>query len=163
MRFFFILSLLILLLAALAAGLFWKFKPEIPFARTLVSNDGTPLSCEVIGKRGNTLTIQKDSNGQRYDIVTSRLSLQDRLLFMIVKDKAAPQPRKKKVSDPYITKREDEIDQLKKKIEILKIQINSKTLDPIVVRTRNEQVRTMEKEIRVLETSIKTYKLQKKL
>ena len=139
-----------------------RFQPEFPLERTIVNQDGKSLEATILGKKDGILTIERSSDGARFEIPTSTLSLNDRLLAFRLPEKVAPAPPLPAPEDSYIENRKRRINELKAKAEVMKKEIASQTLNTLLQRSRTDELAAVEKEIRTHEVALETYRYRQR-
>jgi len=161
-----------LLIVLLASGLgAWRLtRLDFPVTKTLEARDGRSIEAEVIGRTRQEVTVVRAEDEQRFAIPVEDLSRGDRLFLkrLPLRDPPPPPPPPEpdevvKPKDFYIARREAEIAELRRKAEVLRIEVNSGTLNSMVQSTRSRQLVDIEKEIKTLETAIESYRWRKKI
>ena len=155
LRIFFLVFLL------LAGGAFFYLKvtrPILPVQRTIVNSSGKLLDVLVQGKLGETLYVDRVSDGERFEIQIPTLSLQDRFFAMRLEEGAPPSVVVEKVVDPFIASRTKQIAELKDKEILLKQEIKSGTLSGILAAKRKEDLAATIEDLKKLELAIQDYK-----
>ena len=142
-------------------GIFEFTRPDYPLFTTLTNKEGRTLKAKIVGKEGNSLFIERQADGAKFDIPADSLVLRDRIFSWRLRNSPRPSAGKKK-EDRYIQIRRDEIEVLKNQEELFEKELNSGTLDETMIRKRNEDLAKVRKEISSLELSIETYNYQRK-
>jgi len=65
-------------------------KPTIPVRWTLTDVDGRTLDATIVGKDSTTITLVRNADGKRFDLVLSRLSESDQARVKRLDNKVAP-------------------------------------------------------------------------
>lgn len=137
-------------------------RPIFPVSRVITNSEGKDLDVLIQGKSGETLTIDRVSDGTRYTIPVRSLSFMDRIFVMRLSDQEAPGLPKEpgKPEDPYIERRLASIEELRRKSILYKSEMQSRDRKDTLYNLRKEQLAALEREIKALEMSIETYKYQ---
>jgi len=172
------ISIITLILIFVAAGLGVKVylenreKPlEYPVHRTLTSADGRSLEVVIFGRSLKNLSIERLSDGQRFDLPIANLDTTDRKfaeLLPVTKDDSevtasvAEEPANK-IVDSFIQSRLDAISNLKLKRAALTNEIESGSLSDLIAKNRKKQLKSADAEIRSLQSAITQYKYRNKI
>lgn len=162
-------TLLALLSLALAGGVivfFLSRSVEFPLVRTLVSEDGRRLEGSILGKTSRILTVERLSDGTRFDIPIETLSLKDRILALRLPNVPAPPPPREEAppppKDPYVVDRERLIAELTDRVTAYRSEIKSGSLSDILHRNRVRQLAEVESEIVELRNAIEAHRYRTK-
>jgi len=136
-----------------------------PINRVIRNSEGKELEVVIQGKSGEILTIDRVSDGGRYYIPVRSLSLKDRIFAMHILDQDAPNlpvppPEPPKPEAPFIARRLKSIEELRRKAQVYRVEIQSRDPKDSLYNYRLEQLESIDREIKALETSIETYKYQ---
>ncbi len=140
-------------------------RPIFPVSRVITNSEGKELNVLIHGKLGETLTIERVSDGSRYTIPVRSLSFKDRIFVMRLLDQRAPglpapPPEPAKPEVPFIARRLESIEELKRKVKLYKAEIQSRDPKDSIYNLRREQIAAIEREIKSIEMTIETYKYQ---
>lgn len=155
-------SSIIAILAVFSAAAYLTFTlsgPDFPVTRTIVNTEGKALDVIILGKLRGHLSLERISDGGRFEVPVDSLVIKDRVYAWRLPELSAP-PRAPKEPEPetlYIANRRRAIDDLNKKAAIFEAEIRSGTLSELLQRRRTEQLAALRKEIKTLEVAIGTY------
>jgi len=130
-------------------------RPVFPVSRILTNSEGKELEVLIQGKSKEKLTIDRVSDGSRYDIPIRSLCFKDRLFVMLLSEQEEPGKL-----DPYIARRLASIEELRRKSKLYESGMRSRDRKDTLYNMREEQLAALEREIKALEMSIETYKYQ---
>ena len=153
--------------AVFLAGLIIYFaRPDYPIRRVIKNTEGKPLDALIKGKIADTVYFTRMPDREEFSLTLDKLSFRDRVLITILKDQAPPkkaEPVSAEYSDSYIENREKEIGALRKKLEVMQLEFQSRTLDRIMENEYTRRITAIKKDIRELEVAIETrrYRLKK--
>lgn len=149
---------LLLGLAAAAAACKKPAPPppvSLPVERVLLDASGRELPARIIGRAGEQITVERLSDGARFDLSLASLSPGDQAFLRGVADLAAPSaPAVPRVPSPYVQTRLDQIARLKEENERLRTE-TSATSNAMVKRRNLERVADNLAEIARMEAQLK--------
>lgn len=131
---------------------------ELPVERELTNAEGKSFAATVIGKEDEEVVLVRQADGKRFTISLDMLSEKDREYLDEFRDREAPK-EEVKVEDlpPFVVRRIEEIKKLRRRIEQMKLELKSGTLNRILANQRRKQIADAEQEIRKLIVSISDY------
>ncbi len=155
----------ILFAILLASIVIYFTRPDYPIRRVIKNTDGKSLDAVIIGKIADTVYFTRMPDREDFSLTLDKLSFRDRALLTILKEQPPPQkpdPISPDFSDNYIKNREKEIVELTKKLEVMKLELNSRTLSQMMENEYARRIGVFEKDIRELEVAIETYRYRLK-
>lgn len=154
-------SSIIAILAVFSAAAYLTFTlsgPDFPVTRTIVNTEGKALDVIILGKLRGHLSLERISDGGRFEVPVDSLVIKDRVYaWRLPELSAPPQAPEPEPETLYIANRRRAIDDLNKKAAIFEAEIRSGTLSELLQRRRTEQLAALRKEIKTLEVAIGTY------
>ena len=166
--------ILIVVAAILGARVYLENREEsteYPIHRTLTSADGRSLDVVIHGRSTSNLSIERLSDGQRFDLPIETLDTVDRefsqLLPVTKKESEVAAPEIKKpepeIVDSYIQSRLDAISDLRSKRTALLDEIETGSFSDLIAKNRKNELKRVDKEIEGLQSAITQYKYRKKI
>lgn len=154
------LTLVFLILLAVAWFVWRATEPEIPLTRTWISQDGKTLEAVAVGRTGQILHLERSSDHQRFELSFGRLAWKDRIIAERLPEEAPPPlvtEEESEPEDPYVATRRKAIANLRKKRDEYSAEIESGGLNSILSRKRREDLLQLEAEIQELEGAIQLH------
>lgn len=144
---------------------------EYPIHRTLTSADGRSLDVVIHGRSTSNLSIERLSDGQRFDLPIAKLDAVDReftqqLPVTKKESKAttsAPRAPAKDSADSFIQSRVKAIADLRSKRTALLDEIETGSFSDLIAKNRKNELKRVDKEIEGLQSDITQYKYRNKM
>ena len=147
--------------AALLAGIaIYMTRPEYPFQRSIKNTEGKKVEALITGKIADTVYFTRLPDREEFTLTLDKLAYRDRFRLWILEEQAPPPkpaPVPPEFSDNYIENREEKIAELNKKLDIMKYEYKSGTLNPIMKENYKKRLANIEHEIKTLDVAIETY------
>ena len=164
--------LLILVAGGLAAKIYFDERDkalEYPLHRTLTSSDGRTLDVVIHGRTESALVIERLNDGNVFHLDITNLSTDDQALAGQLPVNRFEPGGQQSVSktpqsdDPYIQSRLDSISKLQSRLVALENEIDSGSLNSMLLKNREDELARVEAEITELQSAIKQYKYRNKI
>lgn len=152
----------------LAVLVIYFTRPSLPIRRVIQNTEGKSIDAVINGKINDTVYFIRMPDREEFSLTLDKLSFRDRVLLTILKEQAPPPPPSKadpippEFSDNYIKNREKKIIELQSKLEVMNLELNSRTLGEMMENAYARRIAVHEREIRELEVAIETYRYRLK-